>query len=144
MTEVLDLQGCEHCSKEFPIDTMTSMGDFWICQVCYDGWKKEFDACEHHWTPEASEFGEPGQYCDKCSGFQLLDAVGESRCAEGPGSMDTRLTKLVIEWRDARQAVFDSGPEDDRPRLFEHLALCEHALMDCARTIDPVGGSRDA
>jgi hypothetical protein len=45
------------------------------------------------------------------------------------------LIELLIDWRDARQAVFDSQPEDDRPRLFEHLALCEHALMDFARTI---------
>jgi len=71
-----DLQGCEHCAKEFPIETMTMMGDYWYCQGCYDEWKAHFDACDHHWTPEESEFGEPGRYCDKCSGFQLLDDVG--------------------------------------------------------------------
>ena len=71
-----DLQGCEHCSNHFPIENMTSMGDFWICQECYSDWKKEFDACEHAWAPELSEFGEPGRYCDKCCGFQLIEHVG--------------------------------------------------------------------
>lgn len=73
---VEELQGCEHCSKEFSLETMTMMGEYWFCQGCYDEWKSEFDACVHHWTPEESEFGEPGRYCDKCSGFQLLDPVG--------------------------------------------------------------------
>lgn len=73
-----DNQGCEHCSNEFPIETMTMMGEHWFCQGCYDGWKKEFDACDHHWAPEESEFGEPGQYCNKCSGFQLLDEAGHT------------------------------------------------------------------
>lgn len=70
-----DLQGCESCSKDFPIETMTMMCDCWFCEGCYKEWKAEFDACEHHWTPEDSEFGEPGRYCDKCSCFQLLDPV---------------------------------------------------------------------
>jgi hypothetical protein len=64
-----DLQGCEHCSKEFPIEDMTMMGDCWFCADCYADWKKTFDACEHKWEPDQDEFGEPGKYCEKCHGF---------------------------------------------------------------------------
>jgi hypothetical protein len=74
-----DNQGCEHCLKEFPIETMLSMSDCWYCQGCYDEWKKEFDACDHDWVPEESEFGEPGRHCDKCNGFQLLVVVGGAK-----------------------------------------------------------------
>ena len=73
MSDTIDLQGCEHCAKDFTIENMTSMGDFWICQECYTDWKAEFDKCDHAWEPEDSEFGEPGRYCHKCCGFQLLD-----------------------------------------------------------------------
>lgn len=67
----MDLQGCESCGKEFDVGTMTLMGEYWFCEGCYDEWKKQFDACEHSWEPELSEFGEPGKYCHKCSGFTL-------------------------------------------------------------------------
>jgi uncharacterized Zn ribbon protein len=66
-----DLQGCEHCSKEFPIEDMTMMDDGWFCAECCAEWKAEFDACAHSWEPEESEFGEPGKYCGKCHGFVL-------------------------------------------------------------------------
>ena len=36
------------------------MGDCWFCHACYTAWKAEFDACEHDWEPELSEFGEDG------------------------------------------------------------------------------------
>lgn len=73
--ENVDLQGCEHCGKEFPVETCHMMSDVWICDGCYKDWKKIFDACQHEWEPEESEFGEPGQYCHKCCGFQLTKAV---------------------------------------------------------------------
>lgn len=87
MTEAIDLQGCEHCSKEFPIEAMTSMDDCWICQGCHAEWKKEFDACEHEWTSDIDAMGDTGKYCQKCSGFVrdddfddlFADAVGGSR-----------------------------------------------------------------
>lgn len=69
-SSAVEMQGCEHCGKEFPFDdNMTMMGEYWFCHGCYTEWKAVFDACDHHWTPEESEFGDPGQYCDKCHGF---------------------------------------------------------------------------
>lgn len=45
------------------------MGDFWICQECYSGWKAEFDACDHDWVSDIDHMGDAGKYCQKCSGF---------------------------------------------------------------------------
>lgn len=72
-----DLQQCEHCSKEFPIEQMTTMSDCWFCQGCYDDFKKHFDACEHEWTPRHNEHGDPGKHCHKCSGFVCDDFPAE-------------------------------------------------------------------
>ena len=72
----VDLQGCEHCGKEFPLDECVTMVDCWYCDGCYKEWKAVFDACQHDWEPELSEFGEDGRYCHKCSGFQLLETEG--------------------------------------------------------------------
>lgn len=77
----IELQDCEHCGKMHGIGTMTMMSDCWFCEDCYKEWKAEFAACDHHWTPEESEFGEPGQYCDKCSGFRLLPEVSVASCS---------------------------------------------------------------
>jgi len=64
-----DLCTCEACQREFPIETMTLMSDNWFCEECTAEWRKHFDACDHSWTPETDEHGDPGQYCTKCSGF---------------------------------------------------------------------------
>lgn len=69
MSEPIDLQQCEHCDKEFPIETMTSMEDCWFCGTCVDAWQKRFDACDHIWTPYTSTMSEPGRICERCSGF---------------------------------------------------------------------------
>lgn len=69
MVETIDLQQCEMCLKEFPIEEMSSMEDVWICGGCYAEWKKEFDTCEHDWKPHTSVMSEPGRICEKCSGF---------------------------------------------------------------------------
>jgi hypothetical protein len=66
-----DLQACEHCRKEFPIEDMTTAGDCWICPGCYTEWKQTFDACKHEWEPHENEFGEPGKYCGRCMGFMV-------------------------------------------------------------------------
>jgi hypothetical protein len=48
----------------------------------------------------------------------------------------TDLEALVIEWRDARQAVLDSHADaDNRNDLWADLADAEHALMAMARTL---------
>jgi hypothetical protein len=86
VTATDDLQACEHCRKEFPIEEMLSMSDFWICSGCYAEWKQTFDACEHQWEPHESEFGEPGKYCGRCMGFvvdeEKLDC-GEHKPKDG-------------------------------------------------------------
>lgn len=64
-----ELCGCESCQNEFPIETMTLMCDNWFCEACTTEWRAGFDVCDHTWTPEHDEYGDPGQYCEKCSGF---------------------------------------------------------------------------
>ena len=64
-----DIQACEFCSKEYPIEDCMSMEDSWICQPCYAAWKAEFDACNHEWEPHMDSMGDAGQYCTRCSGF---------------------------------------------------------------------------
>lgn len=84
MTDTIEMCGCEHCGKDFPFDdNMVRMADCWFCGGCYAEWKAEFDKCEHAWEPEDSEFGEPGRYCHKCCGFQLLDAHSETPLTGG-------------------------------------------------------------
>lgn len=71
MAEAADLQQCEHCDKEFPIETMTSMEDCWFCEGCMGEWRARFDACEHQWNaePYVSTMGDVGKICDRCNGF---------------------------------------------------------------------------
>lgn len=68
MADPIDMQGCEHCGKEFPIETMHMMEDCWMCDACVTEWKKEFDACAHEWAPYINEFGEDSKICHKCNG----------------------------------------------------------------------------
>lgn len=75
MPDEADLQGCEHCGKEFPIEQCVLMPDCWICERCYADFKAHFDACQHEWEPQQSEHNAPGRYCHKCSGFQCLADV---------------------------------------------------------------------
>lgn len=52
-----------------------------------------------------------------------------------PHNLDER--RLLIEWRDARQAIFDhTATMIVTPALMDRLAKAEHALMAHARTID--------
>lgn len=64
----IELCGCEHCDKAFPIEDMTMMGECWMCESCIDEWQAVFKACSHSWEP-AIEDGEDGKYCEKCCGF---------------------------------------------------------------------------
>lgn len=64
-----DLQGCERCSKEFDIETMSMMDDCWFCESCVADFQKTFDACQHQWEPHTDTMGDAGQYCSKCTGF---------------------------------------------------------------------------
>lgn len=64
-----EMQGCEHCSKEFPIETMSMMSDCWFCEGCTADFRAHFDACKHDWSPHHDEHGDAGQICSKCSGF---------------------------------------------------------------------------
>jgi hypothetical protein len=68
-SEKPELQACEHCGNEFPIQTMRRMPDCWFCELCCADFQKQFDACDHKWSPHTDEMGDPGQYCEHCSGF---------------------------------------------------------------------------
>lgn len=68
MSEPIDLQGCEHCGKEFPIEQCTMMVDCWYCESCCAEWRAIFDSCEHDWRDDYQD-GEKGVLCRKCNGF---------------------------------------------------------------------------
>lgn len=65
----IEMQGCESCGKEFPLEDMIRQQDGWFCEGCYAEFKAQFDACEHKWTPEIDDMGDEGKYCEKCCGF---------------------------------------------------------------------------
>lgn len=71
MIEPVDLQGCECCPREFPIETMTMMDDCWFCDSCTAEFRRTFDACEHQWEPHTDSMGDRGRYCVRCSGFVM-------------------------------------------------------------------------
>jgi hypothetical protein len=64
-----ELQTCEHCSKDSPLETMTMMEDCWFCQPCVADFQKHFDNCKHSWEPYTNSMGEEGQHCSHCTGF---------------------------------------------------------------------------
>jgi hypothetical protein len=73
MIEEIDLQQCEHCDKQFPVETMTTMDDGWFCEDCMSEWATAFSACEHQWEPYTDGAGDEGRICTRCSGFVPLD-----------------------------------------------------------------------
>lgn len=75
----VDMQACEHCEKSFPIETMTSMEDYWFCKHCVAEWQKCFESCTHDWQTEThySTMGDEGRVCNNCCGFvSYEDAPG--------------------------------------------------------------------
>jgi hypothetical protein len=74
-SEKIDLQACEHCGKEYPIETMHSMSDCWFCYRCTVSFEKAFDACDHKWSPHVDAMGNSGQHCERCSGFVTDEAI---------------------------------------------------------------------
>lgn len=68
-----ELQGCEHCEKEFPLETMRMMSDAWFCEACTEEWQEIFDNCQHEWSPYVDAMGGDGRICERCSGFVAND-----------------------------------------------------------------------
>jgi hypothetical protein len=69
VSEQIDLQGCEHCGKEFNICSMRMMEDAWFCETCTSEFQEAFAVCEHQWSPHTDQMGDAGQVCEKCLGF---------------------------------------------------------------------------
>lgn len=65
----VEMQTCEHCSKDFPIESMRMMSECWFCEACTDDFHKHFETCDHKWSPHTDEHGDAGKYCENCSGF---------------------------------------------------------------------------
>lgn len=65
----MEMQTCEHCDKDFPIEQTTIMDDCWFCLGCVAEFQKQFSACSHQWEPHTDSMGDAGQYCTNCSGF---------------------------------------------------------------------------
>ena len=72
-----EMQACEHCGSEVPLDDAVSSEGCWYCPKCFEEWRAEFDACEHDWDAEPyyGEHGDEGRLCKKCSGFVPLSTV---------------------------------------------------------------------
>lgn len=64
-----EMQGCERCAKEFPIQTMATMEDCWFCEACVAEFQQQFSICSHSWEPHIGTMGDSGQYCSRCTGF---------------------------------------------------------------------------
>jgi hypothetical protein len=64
-----ELQGCERCREERPIESMTMMDDCWFCAECVADFDKTFAACDHAWKPHTDSMGDVGRYCTRCTGF---------------------------------------------------------------------------
>jgi hypothetical protein len=79
MTDEIDMQGCERCAAELPIERMSMMDDCWFCPSCVADFRKQFDACEHQWEPHTDTMGDEGQYCSKCCGFVARATGSETR-----------------------------------------------------------------
>lgn len=69
MSEIIELQGCEHCGKEFSICSMSMMEDAWFCEGCTSEFQEAFSICKHNWTPLINQMGDAGQVCEHCLGF---------------------------------------------------------------------------
>lgn len=65
----VELQACERCNTEAPIESCTMMDDAWFCEDCTAEFQKQFDACDHKWSPHTDSMGDVGQYCERCCGF---------------------------------------------------------------------------
>jgi len=72
MTEDNDTCACEVCGAQADIETMSSCGDgCWMCPDCADKARAEFKACDHQWSAATDAFGEPAQFCSRCSHIVL-------------------------------------------------------------------------
>lgn len=64
-----DMQRCETCPSDHPIEEMERHGEVWLCPKCSRDANEAFLACDHSWRPDFDEHGEPAQYCGKCGGM---------------------------------------------------------------------------
>lgn len=46
------------------------------------------------------------------------------------------IESALIEWRDARQAIFDKPLSEKSKEDWNRLSIAEHRLMEMARSID--------
>lgn len=73
-TETTDLQGCEQCGKQVPIeDAIPTADGCYLCAGCDQNWRALFDACQHQWKPRTNEWGESAAVCGRCSGTVALE-----------------------------------------------------------------------
>jgi hypothetical protein len=88
MSETIELQACERCSKETSLESMSMMEDCWFCADCTADFQKHFDACDHKWSPHVGSMGDPGQYCERCTGFVADEDFATLFPALCPGGVD--------------------------------------------------------
>lgn len=63
-----DMQTCETCPAEHPIDNMRCHGEVYLCPKCSGEAYEAFRTCAHNWRPETDAFGDAVQRCNKCGG----------------------------------------------------------------------------
>ena len=67
-----EFEFCECCDGKARIEEMTGCGDgCWMCPKCAAEAAEAFRTCDHKWSPAHDEFGDPGQYCERCSHIVL-------------------------------------------------------------------------
>lgn len=69
MSEAVEMQRCEACDADVPLETATLMEECWFCPACVAKFLETFRACQHEWEPHVDSMGDPGWYCCRCAGF---------------------------------------------------------------------------
>lgn len=74
-SEKIDLQTCEACGEEGPVENFCMHDDVWICESCDADFRNAFASCKHQWETEThiNNMGEEGRICSKCNGFVRLE-----------------------------------------------------------------------
>jgi len=88
-----DLMGCEACGKNFDYEKMHRHGDVYLCDDCHSESLKEFETCEHDWSPHQNSDGDDGRICSKCH-FWMLDPTPSPDQGE---DRDVALNEYALE-----------------------------------------------
>lgn len=85
-----ELDTCEACGEKAKINQMTSCADgCWMCPQCAAEAEAEFRSCDHQWTSTHDEYGDPAQFCERCSHIVLDESFPQVFGCPAPTSPAT-------------------------------------------------------